>query len=414
MPDQQCQHYDVAVVGAGMVGLTAALALCKQGMKVALVDAREGSAQALVQGINSLCKQGYDNRVSALTFASQRIFENLGVWQKMAATRVSPYREMDVWDGAASGRIHFSCDELHQPCLGHIVENRVVVAALLEAVLQSNITLVQGAEVIRMTSEQEGKTLHCADARTLSAQLVVAADGAMSKVRKLAALPMWQWDYGHHAIVATVVTEKPHNACARQRFTDDGPLAFLPLDAPYTSSIVWSTSPQAARDLMATDDTEFASKLAQAFERCLGAVVQVESRALFPLRQRHAIDYVQPGVAMIGDAAHTIHPLAGQGVNLGLLDAAALTDTVAAAAARGVDFASLSELKKYQRARQADNLQMSAMMQGFKWLFDPQPAPVTLLRSLGMNLLDRATPLKQHIVQQAMGLSDDLPTLAKC
>ena len=248
---------------------------------------------------------------------------------------------------------------------------------------------------------------------TISASLIIAADGALSKVRQLAAIPLWQWDYGHHALVATVKTQQPHQDTAWQRFTSDGPLAFLPLSDPYTSSIVFSTSPGHAKALMELDDVDFNKALSREFEQRLGAVVQVSKRAVFPLRQRHAKHYVQQGLALIGDAIHTIHPLAGQGVNLGLLDVASLVQVLCAAKARGQAIDEEALLKQFQRERHTDNLNMSATMQTFKWLFDPQSAALIIARNIGMKLLNKVAPVKTHIMAKAMGLSDNLPELAR-
>jgi 2-octaprenylphenol hydroxylase len=324
---------------------------------------------------------------------------------------------MDVWDGEGSGHIHFSSETLHEPHLGHIVENRVTVAALYQAAIAvDNVEIITGAAVTQLSDVDAAtgcRILQCADGQMLSAKLVIAADGAHSKVRQLAAIPMWEWDYGHHAIVTTVETALPHQATAWQRFTEDGPLAFLPLDNPKLSSIVWSTSPDHAKLLMELDDDAFCAALERAFESKLGAVIKSDTRFSVPLRQRHAKYYVQPGLAIVGDAAHTIHPLAGQGVNLGLMDAAALAEQVIAAFQRGEAFETLPVLKRFQRQRQSSNLQMSAMMELFKQLFGHQLPLLKLMRGMGMNALDKFGSAKDHLVMLAMGLGDDMPKLAR-
>jgi len=425
--EQQFTDLDLIVVGAGMVGLTAALAVQRYGFKVLVIDGREDDFLAQSDRMAESCSDSedidsYDNRVSALTCASENILDNLHVWSKIAALRHSPYRHMQVWDGEGSGSVHFSGAQIQQQHLGHIVENKVALAALLATAEECSLPVLGGAKVVAMSEPQNGRRqLTCQlsvnsgepEERSFSAKLIVGADGAMSKIRQLAAIPLWQWDYGHHAIVATVATERENQSTAWQRFTSDGPLAFLPLANSHLSSIVWSTSPAHASRLMAMDDQQFSAALGREFEQRLGAVTKVCQRAVFPLRQRHAKHYVQQGLALIGDACHTIHPLAGQGVNLGLLDAAVLAETLNRGRQRGQSIDSEALLKQFQRARHGDNLKMSATMQAFKWLFDPQPAPLTIARNFGMNLLDKAAPLKQHIMQQAMGLSGELPQLAR-
>jgi 2-octaprenylphenol hydroxylase len=410
---------DVVVVGAGMVGLSSAIALSKAGLKVHVIEQRDVDLLGVETWLNDARTQGYDPRVSALTLASQQWLTYVGAWSHIKQQRLSPYTDMDVWDGEGSGHIHFSSRELHEAQLGHIVENRVTLAGLfIEAREASDLTWHQGVTV-KGLSAPSSKDKHTyreitlSDGTVLRAQLVIAADGAESQVRKLAAVPMWMWDYGHHAIVTTVTTEKAHQATAWQRFTDDGPLAFLPLDDPFTCSIVWSTSPDHAASLMALDDEAFCQSLGRAFEHRLGQVLATEARHKVPLKQRHAKQYVQAGLALIGDAAHTIHPLAGQGVNLGFMDAAALTEQLIQAHKAGQPLGDEALLRRYQRERQQANIQMSAAMEGFKQLFGHQAPLLKTLRGLGMNLLNRLDPVKQHIVVRAMGLKGDLPVLAQ-
>ncbi|MFW1678085.1 FAD-dependent oxidoreductase [Pontibacter sp. JAM-7] len=407
---------DVIVVGAGMVGLTAALAMHQAGFNVLLLEQRALQPEQAVADVEAASQQGFDPRVSALTCASQQIFSALGAWPTMQALRVSPYTDMDVWDGQGTGQVQFSAAALHEPCLGHIVENRVTVAGLCQALELTGIRLLTEITISTMRQHAAGRTLVLDDGRELTAQLVVAADGAHSHIRQLAGLPMCEWDYGHHAIVTTVETERSHQTTAWQRFTEDGPLAFLPLNdggVNQHSSIVWSTSPQHANALMALDDSAFCQVLGKAFEHRLGQVEATAERYAVPLRQRHAQYYIKPAFAVIGDAAHTIHPLAGQGVNLGLLDAAQLTEVVQQAKQRGEDIGSVTVLRRFQRVRQSENLKMTAAMEGFKQLFGQQNGWLGLLRNTGMHVFQRAPSVKNHLVLQAMGLRGALPELAK-
>lgn len=416
MSESEQLQADVVIVGAGMVGVTLAAGLAPSGLKIVVLEQRVGELGDFIAEVEQ--QKGFDPRVSALTCASQQILTAVGAWDYIESMRISPYTAMDVWDGEGTGHISFSARELHEPVLGHIVENRVTLAGLYQAVEQcDNLEIITGASVCDLSNaENSGRIILLEDGRAIQTGLVVAADGALSKTRQMAGIPMWEWDYGHHAIVATVKTEHAHQQTAWQRFTGDGPLAFLPLkggEDEHCCSIVWSTSPAHAKRLMELDDCDFAQALGEAFEKRLGPVLSVDQRTFFPLRQRHAKHYVEEGFAVIGDAAHTIHPLAGQGVNLGLMDAAQLVDTLLDATQRGELLGSERVLRRFQRERQSDNLQMSAAMEAFKRLFDNKQPLLRLARNIGMNLLNKMGPVKNHIVLDAMGLSGRLPGLAK-
>lgn len=404
-------HADVIIVGAGMVGSTLALALQSSGLEVLVIDGSPLSLEPFA------ADAPFEARVSALSMASQRVLERLNVWPGIVARRSSAYRDMYVWDGAGTGNIHFSAASVHAETLGHIVENRVVQDALLEQLHESNIGLLGNAKLEQLRRSGHEWLLTLEDGRELRASLLIAADGANSAVRRLAGCATREWDYLHHAIVTSVRTEKPHQSTAWQRFTDDGPLAFLPLasDQPdqYWSSIVWSAVPAEVERLMALDDQQFCVELGNAFEQRLGKVLHNDRRVAIPLRQRHAKRYVEQGLALIGDAAHSIHPLAGQGVNLGFLDAAVLADVLLHALARGESPADERVLSRYERRRMPHNLAMMAAMEGFERLFQADPLPVRWLRNAGLNWIDDLPEAKALFVRQALGLSGDLPTLAK-
>ena len=323
---------------------------------------------------------------------------------------------MHVWDGSGTGNIHFSAGSVHALTLGHIVENRVVQDALVERLHASDVGLLADARLERMRHSGDDWLLTLADGRELRTPLVIAADGANSAVRRLAGCETREWDYLHHAIVTSVRCGEAHRATAWQRFTDEGPLAFLPLgerDGEHWCSIVWSTTPEQATGLMALDDQAFSIALGQAFEHRLGQVLHVDRRLCIPLRQRHAKRYVEPGLALIGDAAHTIHPLAGQGVNLGFLDAAVLAEVLAQAAARGERLADERVLSRYERRRMPHNLAMMAAMEGFQRLFQSDSLTLRLARNAGLDLVDGLEDAKALFVRQALGLSGDLPDLAR-
>ena len=402
---------DLIIVGAGMVGSALALALQDQGLDIILLDGSPLSVKPFD------ASSAFEPRVSALSVASQRILERLDVWEGIAARRACPYAEMQVWDGSGTGQVHFSAASVHAEVLGHIVENRVVQDGLLDALYEADLGLLPGARLEQLRRSGDDWLLTLTDGRELRAPLVIAADGANSAVRRLAGCATREWDYLHHAIVTSVRCSKPHQQTAWQRFTDDGPLAFLPLakadNAEHWCSIVWSTTPAEAERLMALDDAAFCHELGKAFEWRLGEVLESDPRHCIPLRQRHAKRYVEPGLALIGDAAHTIHPLAGQGVNLGFLDAAVLAEVLLHALERGENLADIKVLGRFERRRMPHNLAMMAAMEGFERLFQADPLPLRWLRNSGLNLVDGANEAKALFVRQALGLSGDLPELAR-
>lgn len=402
---------DLIIVGAGMVGSALALALQHSGLQILLLDGGPLSLKPFAQDA------AFEPRVSALSAASQRILQRLGAWDGIAARRTSPYAEMQVWDGSGTGQVHFSAASVHAEVLGHIVENRVVQDGLLDALYEADLGLLPGARLEQLRRSGDDWLLTLSDGRELRAPLLIAADGANSAVRRLAGCATREWDYLHHAIVTSVRCSKPHQQTAWQRFTDDGPLAFLPLakadDAEHWCSIVWSTTPAEATRLMALDDAAFRRELGKAFEWRLGEVLESDPRHSIPLRQRHAKRYVEPGLALIGDAAHTIHPLAGQGVNLGFLDAAVLAEVLLHALERGENLADIKVLGRFERRRMPHNLAMMAAMEGFERLFQADPLPLRWLRNSGLNLVDGASQAKALFVRQALGLSGDLPELAR-
>ena len=403
-------HADLIIVGAGMVGSSLALALADSGLRILLVD-----GGALVPTPFDPAAP-FEPRVSALSEASRRILSRLGAWDGVLARRATPYTAMQVWDGSGTGQIHFSAASVHAAVLGHIVENRVVQDALLERLQGSGIELLAHARLEQLRRSGSGWLLQLADGRELRTPLLVAADGANSAVRRLTGCATREWDYLHRAIVTSVRCEKPHQATAWQRFTDDGPLAFLPLARNgdrHWCSIVWSCTPGEAERLMALDDAAFAAALGRAFEQRLGVVLEVDPRLCLPLRQRHAKRYVEPGLALIGDAAHVIHPLAGQGVNLGFLDAATLAEELLHAHARGEKLADSRVLGRFERRRMPHNLAMMAAMEGFQRLFQSDSLTLRLARNAGLDLVDGLEDAKALFVRQALGLSGDLPDLAK-
>lgn len=404
------EKFDIAIVGSGIAGSALALSLANSGLRIALIEAAV-LPQAMPECEATIA--GFDLRVSALTRHSQRLLQRLGAWDLMAAARVSPYRKMSVWDAEGTGSIDFDAGDIHEDNLGHIVENRVIVAALMQRLrLASNIVLLNPLKLDHISQHDDSAqpvfTLSLSDGLQIQTGLIVGADGAMSRVREWAQMPTREWSYNHKGLVATVKTERSHAATAFQRFMPNGPLALLPLTSDnkddHYVSIVWSTQPDHADELLAMSDAEFCQTLGQASEHCLGTIEAVSQRAAFPLSQRHAIDYVKPGIALIADAAHTIHPLAGQGINLGLADVAVLAEEIMRAQSRGLAIGGLSELKRYQRRRKGENLAMMTVMEGFKRLFEQRSPALTLLRNLGMRRLQQLNFAKKQIMRKAMGI----------
>jgi 2-octaprenylphenol hydroxylase len=403
------QTFDIVIVGAGLVGASLACAIAQESnaknLRIALIEAG-GDAQHF-EG------EHFDARVVALTQASQNLLAKIGIWSEVLQARACAYRDMHVWDGEGTADIHFNCAEVRENHLGHIVENSVIVTALRKKIAEhSNITLIQPAKivnVVRDTHVQAGKVqIELDNDELITTNLLIAADGAQSKVRELAEFETREWDYGHKAIVTTVQTELPHQATAWQRFMRTGPLAFLPLSTTnqkHFCSIVWSAETELADELMQLNDAEFCARLGFAFEHKLGKIIHAAERFAIPLRQRHAKTYIQPNIVLVGDAAHNIHPLAGQGVNLGLLDVVALAQEVERALNRKIPLSDFSILRRYQRQRLAGNLIMMSAMEAFKRLFGSESLMLTWLRNSGMRQLNSLTELKKIIVKAAMGLN---------
>lgn len=403
-------HYDIIIVGGGMVGLTLACALGQQQFNVALIEAHEPEDVKQTDD--------YALRVSAINKSSQKILQQVNAWGGILKRRVYAYQHMHVWDATGDGNIQFDAADLGVDSLGHIIENKIIQFALFEQCLvlpTVDCLCPQKIETIEYTENQSSVSL--VDGRILTTKLLVGADGANSSVREAANITLSQSAYEQKAIVATVKSSLSHKSTAWQRFLPTGPLAFLPLGDEVwgkgTCSIVWSAENERANDLMKMDDTLFIKTLQSEFENTLGRIEKISQRAAFPLVRRHACDYVKNGVALIGDAAHTIHPLAGQGVNLGLLDAAALAEVIVKARSQGKNIASLMTLRRYERWRRADNSLMMASMSGFKTLFSNEQTELSFIRNMGLGFINQLAPVKYKLMRHAMGLEGDLPDMAK-
>lgn len=402
------QQFDVIIVGGGLVGASLACALKETNLSIGLIEAQAPAVHA--QGVVSL--ENADLRVSALNRASESFLRSLGVWQTLPQTRLSAYNKMRVWDGEGTGHIQFDADELAEPHLGHIVENTITNTGLMNALSQqANVQIfspVKLSNIESLSDTRSGYLLELDNGQLLQTPMVVAADGARSWVRDWAGFETREWDYHHHALVCTIEVERGHEACAWQRFTEDGVLAFLPMAQSNLCSIVWSCPQARAEHLLALDDATFLQELSRTFEYKLGQVLGCGKRAAIPLRQRHAKTYVKDGIVLVGDAAHSIHPLAGQGVNLGFMDAYVLADEIKQAHKRGLAPSHPQVLARFERRRMPENLSMMATMEGFKRLFAVKTPALRWLRNWGMSKMNRLDFLKNHIVQLAMGTKREI------
>ncbi len=404
------KQYDIVIVGGGMVGLTLACALGKQAFKIALIEVTE--AQAIKQN------DDYELRVSAISKSSQQILHHVGAWENIVKQRTYAYQHMHVWDATGDGYIHFDAADLGLDSLGHIIENKMIQFSLYEQCLKlADVDLFYSQQVEKIIYCKTASTVTLAGGQEINAKLLVGADGAHSKVRQAVNIDLDEAAYQQKAIVAVVKNTLSHKSTAWQRFLPTGPLAFLPLGDDVwgkgTCSIVWSAENQRADQLMAMDEGDFIATLQSEFENTLGRIEKISQRGVFPLTRRHAKEYVKAGIALIGDAAHTIHPLAGQGVNLGLLDAAALAETLINARQQGKSIVSLTTLRRYERWRRGDNSLMMASMSGFKNLFSNEQAELSFVRNTGLNLINSIGPVKNKLMRHALGLQGDLPEMAK-
>jgi 2-octaprenyl-3-methyl-6-methoxy-1,4-benzoquinol hydroxylase len=396
---------DIIVVGGGMVGSLAAVALAECGFDVVLVERQWPVA---------FDREQHDLRVSAISHATQRMFETVDAWSAMQSMRVCPYARMRVWEADAS--TEFNSDSIGRAQLGHIVENRVIQYALLERAKEC-VDIRCPASITELTTDADGATVLLDNGDELSAALVVAADGANSRVRQLAGITTSGQAYDQHAFVATVATELPQQDITWQRFTADGPQAYLPL-VGHRASLVWYQREDFIATLKTLSDSELIDAFHTQFPSELGSIAEVEARGSFPLSWQHADAYVKPRVALIGDAAHSVHPLAGQGVNIGMLDAAALVEVLAGAGQH--DIGALRVLRRYERWRKGSNEMMIRFLHTIQRAFQPEDiegavlpdGAIRLVRRFALNAAQHISPLNRQCIKLAMGLEGDLPEMA--
>lgn len=399
----QIQRFDILIVGGGIAGTALALMLAQHtSLHIALLE-KEAISPNWQEG-------AYHHRVSAINLATQRLLNNLEVWDMVAKKRISPFLQISASDQIEE--IHFDCREIAEHALGFIIENKLLLSVLREKLTQYDVAFIAPANLREFESQKEYIRL-IADEVVYEGKLAVAADGGQSWLRKQAQIDVQKLDYHQQAIVTTVRTRLPHQKKARQVFLPEGPLAFLPLIQEDLCSIVWSLPEKQAKILMEQDDECFKSALDNAFSKQLGNVEAIAKRFAFPLCKQEAKKYIGHRLALIGDAAHIVHPLAGLGVNMGLLDAASLFEVIYEAQNKRRDFASSLNLRRYERWRKADNV---ALQEGIHWLkcfFANDQKPIPALRAMGLKMTNASKWVKRQIISHAVGNRVLLPKLAR-
>ncbi|QHS10123.1 UbiH/UbiF/VisC/COQ6 family ubiquinone biosynthesis hydroxylase [Sinimarinibacterium sp. NLF-5-8] len=380
---------DVAIVGAGLVGLATALGLHRAGLRVRVLD----------RGLPPPLADDYDLRVFAISPASARFLHQLGVWDAVCAERASAYRHMQVWETAPEAALHFDAADLHRDDLGHIVESRVLQRHLLAALPSG--TLQQNVTVRAVDAQPQHAVLQLERGASLRAALIVAADSARSPLRSARGIAVHQQAYAQTAVVCHVRSARAHQATAYQRFLETGPVALLPL-ADGRSSVVWSSTH--AEPLLAMDDASFCTALGDATQQVLGRIEQCTRRLSFPLAVLNAERYHDDRLVLAGDAAHVVHPLAGQGVNLGFGDAQELVGAISQARRQARDIGSARVLARYNRARQAAAQDMIAVTDGLYHAYQLQHPAWNWLRQTGLQAVNATTPLRTALIRRACGL----------
>ncbi|MBV9541408.1 MAG: FAD-dependent monooxygenase [Alphaproteobacteria bacterium] len=399
---------DVIIGGGGMVGMTLAVALAKGGLHVVVADPIPAAAATDAK---------FDGRVSALAYASVRMYQALGVWPHLEKD-AQAIEQILVTDGKIGGApspfsLHFDAQEVSAKALGHIVENRHIRTGLFAAAeTLPNLTLIAPAALTNLETTTAGITATLSNGEQVTAQLAVAADGRDSPMRDLMGLKVIAWSYPQMGIVATVEHSKPHNGVAYEHFLPSGPFAILPMTGN-RSSLVWTEDETLAPSMMKLDAESFDAEIARRFGDHLGATKAAGPRWSYPLKFHLARGFVSERFALCGDSAHGIHPIAGQGLNLGLKDAAALTETVLDAARLGLDIGNLGTLQKYERWRRFDSFALSVATDGLNRLFSNDIAPIRAIRDLGMGLVDAFGPARRFFMRHAGGDIGKLPKLMK-
>lgn len=400
----QTPRCDVAIVGGGMVGLALAIALARGGMQVVVIEKGRMASQL---------DASFDGRVSAIACGSQRILEGMGVWRHMAP-HAEPILDIRVSDGSAPFFLHYDHREVGSEAFGFIAENRHTRHALQQeaAKLTNRLRIVDCCEVTHFESGAGGAHIRLGDGTGLAASLVVAADGKRSALREKLGIRAIERDYHQTAIVCTIRHSEPHHGLALERFLPAGPFAVLPMQGN-RSSLVWVEPNDRVQLYLELPEAELVQEIAERVGGYLGAISLEGPRFAYPLVLMHAQSYIAPRAALVGDAAHGMHPIAGQGVNLGFRDVAVLAQLLQERFAHGLDLGAQDVLAHYQRWRRFDNVSMLAVTDGLNQLFTTDLLPVKLARGLGMWGVSKLPPLKRLFMRHAMGLVGDLPEVVK-
>ncbi len=397
------ERTELAVVGGGLVGMTLAIALADAGIEVVVID-REDPATMLAEP--------FDGRTTAIAFGSQQVLAAIGVWPYVASA-AEPILEIRVADGGSPLFLHYDHRDLGAAPLGWIVENRVLRRGLMaRAASLPALRHWAPLAVERVERDGLGASLHLADGRRLLAELVAAADGRNSPLRRAAGIGVVEWDYPQRSIVCTVRHAAPHRGIAVEHFLPAGPFAILPMTES-RSSIVWTEQAALVPRIMALDPPGFLAELSRRFGDFLGALEVVGPRWAYPLSLLHAERYTAERLALVGEAAHVIHPIAGQGLNLGIRDAAALAEALVEARRLGLDLGHAEALARYERWRRLDNFTLAAVTDGLNRLFSNTVPPLQLARDLGLAAIDRLPPVKRFFMRHAMGVVGELPRLVR-
>lgn len=424
---------DIIIVGAGIIGLSLANLCARNGFSVALLEREKAPSTAKLDSEcqeTSKCQEtsesqevseqiyltksttaikkspsDYDLRCFAISRASQKVFEHLDIWDNIIEPNAHAYTNMRVWDGSGFGEITFNAKEVSEENLGHIVEQRVIMQALWQLTRkQENISVIFDQSPKSIQYEENQVTIVLQDDQVLSANLVVGAEGAHSAIRKMVGIETKQESYNQTALIATLQTEHPHQNTAWQRFMPEGPIAFLPLSDPNVCSIVWTASPETIQQNLQFSKAQFCESVAKAFDYRLGKIIDCSERRAFPLSMLHASCFVKPRVVIVGDAAHVIHPLAGQGVNLGMQDVTTLCDVLLKAKQRDCDIGDILILRKYERSRKGPVNKMIHGMKFFKSLFGAESEAISIMRSFGLNVTNKIPFIKKKFIREAMGV----------
>lgn len=393
-------NFDIAIVGAGLVGLATACALRDSRLQIAIIDTK------LPTDLDVLATNNIGIRASAINHASQQYFEEIGIWEPLCAShRVQPFSSIQVWEKGGNAQLSACCGDYGYSNLGYIIENKMMQHYLYQCAKgAASIKFFQN-ECSSTILDDESVFLRLANDQVIQSKLIIGADGASSWVRQQEKIPLIERDYIHHSVITTIETEYPHEGCAKQLFYADGIVAFLPLFEKNKSCLVWSSYPENTKKLHVMPAEQFSEELFALTGEHVGKSQLVNDRMVFPLKARFAEKFVKHRVALIGDAAHTIHPLAGQGVNLGFQDSALLVSTIKRLKQSGLDIGVSSHFKSFQFTRRKETLIMMAAMQTIQDMFDGNHSIKKRIRRIGMNAIDRLPMIKKQLIKYAMNLS---------